>query len=280
MNYEQLFLSQMEVIDRVIRFVVRRRRLTTEEAEEFQSIVRLKLIENDYEILRRFQHRSSLQTYLTVVIQRLFLDYRISLWGKWRPSAEARRSGPDAVRLEMLLVRDGLTFDEACEVLMTSRDVAVDRSELEAIAAKLPARTTRRFVGEEALEGLPASDGGEVERAALRGERQDLAARLRAALDRAMAALDCQDRLVLQMRFEQGLTVAQIAGTMRLDQKKLYRRIDRLLRDLRRALEADGFEAGAVSSLLGEIELLSPARVSRAARDPRPSISEGARVGD
>jgi len=44
-------------------------------------------------LLAKFEGRSSLRTFLTVVIQRLFLDHRISAWGKWRPSAEARRGG-------------------------------------------------------------------------------------------------------------------------------------------------------------------------------------------
>src|SRR4029453_14108130 len=56
----------------------------------------LRLVEDDYDVLRRFQARSSLPTYVTVVIQRLFLDYRNRLWGKWRPDhqGETPRSAP------------------------------------------------------------------------------------------------------------------------------------------------------------------------------------------
>ena len=41
------------------------------EAEEFGSEVKLRLVENDYEAFRRFQQRSTLRTYLTIVIQRI-----------------------------------------------------------------------------------------------------------------------------------------------------------------------------------------------------------------
>src|SRR5215208_5464467 len=55
------------------------------------------------QVRRRFERRSSLPTYVTVVIQRLFLDYRNRLWGKWRPSSDAKRLGPTAMLLERLV---------------------------------------------------------------------------------------------------------------------------------------------------------------------------------
>ncbi|MGH7489945.1 MAG: hypothetical protein ACREMY_30715, partial [bacterium] len=82
---ETAFLSLLPTIDRIVSFVCRRNNLGPAEADDFRSLVRLKLIENDYDVLRRYQGRSTLRTYLTVVVQRRFLDYRISEWGKWRP---------------------------------------------------------------------------------------------------------------------------------------------------------------------------------------------------
>src|SRR6185436_17582702 len=94
---ETLFLSRLDVIERVTAFVCSRQHLSPSDVDDFSSHVRLKLIEDNYGIIRKFEGRSSFRTYLTVVIQRMFLDYRISAWGKWRPSAEARRRGPVAL---------------------------------------------------------------------------------------------------------------------------------------------------------------------------------------
>ena len=91
---EALFLANLPVIDSVVRHVCRRHHLSAAEADDFGSEVRLHIIERNYEILRKFEGRSSLRTYLAVVVQRLFLDYRNRIWGKWRPSAEAQRRGP------------------------------------------------------------------------------------------------------------------------------------------------------------------------------------------
>src|SRR5437870_13909457 len=70
---ETVLVSEIATIERIINFVAARRRLRASDADEFASNVKLKLVENDYAILRKFQGRSSLRTYLTIVIQRLFL---------------------------------------------------------------------------------------------------------------------------------------------------------------------------------------------------------------
>src|SRR5438067_6487981 len=108
---QSLFLSSLPVIDDVTALVCRRHRLSGAEAEDFASEVRLHFIARDSDVLRRFEGRSTLRTFLSVVIHRLFLDYRNRLWGKWRPSAEARRLGPTAILAERLVSRDGWTFE-------------------------------------------------------------------------------------------------------------------------------------------------------------------------
>src|SRR5262245_61007781 len=102
------FSSRLPEVDRAIAFVVRRHRLAADTAEDFASVVHLRLLEHDCAVLRKFEGRSRLQTFLVVVVQRLFLDYRIALWGKWRPSAEARGLGPLGIKLDRLRSRERL----------------------------------------------------------------------------------------------------------------------------------------------------------------------------
>jgi len=252
---EALFLSQLAVIERVISFVSSRHHLPGADADDFDAHVKLKLIEDDYAILKKFEGRSSLRTYLTVVIQRLFLDYRIAAWGKWRPSAEATRGGEIAILLERLIGRDGYGFEEACELLETNHQVTLPRAELEAMVAKLPGRPRRRFESDEALVHMPAAQPSLDEVVAER-ERAITATRVTAALKAATAGLDPQDRLILALKFDDGRPVVEIARMLRLDQKGLYRRLERLMKQLRIALEAQGIEAAAV------LEIFESAAVS------------------
>ncbi len=274
---EALFLSQLAVIERVIAFVCRGHHLSATEAEEFSSWVKFVIIEGNYEILTKFEGRSSLRTYLRIVIRRLFLDYRVQQWGKWHPSAEARRLGPEAILLERLMWRDGCPFEEACELMAAKHRVSIPRAELERIAARLPQRSRRRFEGDEVLATV-AADGRSVDEVAADEDRRRFAERVSDTLSRLTAGLEIQDRLILAMRFEDGRMVAEIAVALRLEPKPLYRRIARLLLDLRAGFEAEGLIAADVMDLLE-----SPAvsiewkTLERENEDTRPSMSVGAR---
>ena len=245
---EKAFLELLPAVDRIVSYVCRRNRLGPAEADDFRSLVRLKLIESDYEVLRRYKGQSTLRTYLTVVIQRRFLDYRISEWGKWRPSAEARRLGPEAVELDRLINRDGLSAAEAIETIRTRVGESLPRKELEKLAARLPGRTPRRFVGEERAEALPAP--ADVENEILGRELAPVGAKAASALKGAVEGLPPQDRLILKMRFSDSFTVAQIAAALRLEPKPLYRRLEGILASLRRGLERAGLSGADVSSVL------------------------------
>jgi RNA polymerase sigma factor for flagellar operon FliA len=250
---ETVLVSELGTIDRIIDFVAARRHLRASDAADFASHVKTKLVEDDYAILRKFQGRSSLRTYLTVVIQRMFVDYCVEKWGKWRPSAEARRAGEVGIVLEQLLWRDGYTFDQACEVIVTNYRMTTDRAGLERIAAALPARTKRHFEDEGALVDRAADRGADV--LIERRDRTRLAKRVSATLKRLIHRMEPEDRLILALKHVDVRSIADIASMMNLDQKRLYRRHERLLRDLRDGLEAEGIVAEDALAIFDDPEV-------------------------
>jgi RNA polymerase sigma factor (sigma-70 family) len=278
MTREQLFLEQLAVIERVIGWVCARRGLRGADAEDFGSTVKTRLIENDYEVLGRFEGRSSLKTYLASVINRLYLDFQVQRFGKWRPSAEARRLGPVALRLEQLTARDCLSFDEACGVLLSDPSVTETRAALEALRVRLPPRPGRRRDASEPEPVLPESAGTAVERE----ERQALADRTFAVVRRSLARQPARDRVFLRLHFQSGLTVAQSARALGQDQKALYRRKEDLLKRLRSDLEAEGIRAGDAQELLSALDWEAALGVDLPASGgimeqagPRPSLGMG-----
>jgi RNA polymerase sigma factor for flagellar operon FliA len=235
---EQLFLTNLPAIEGLVQMVARQQRMTWAEAEEFASIVRLRLIENDYAILRKFRGGSSLRTYLTVVIARQALDYRDACWGRWRPSRAARRLGHAAVTLERLIVRDGLTAEEAWRTLPDAPALA-DAERLRAFAAGLQPRVRRHSVSIDDLEESHACATDPVADNLIRDHR------VTAALAGALRTLPPADSRLLRLRFSEGLSISSIARREGIDQASLYRRVATLLRRLRRDLEARGIEAPA-----------------------------------
>ena len=239
-------MSNLALIERVISFTCRRGGLDAAATEEFAGVVRLKLVENDYAILTKFEGRSRLSTYLTVVIQRMLLDYRVETLGKWRPSAEARRLGPVAVDFERLVRRDGRSIDEAL-VLLQQQSPDLTRADLEELSSRLPpARPRRREVPVDEAELIPDPTsrplGFEESRAS--GEVSRI---VRRHLEEARP----EDRLILQLRFEAGMSTVQIARSLKLDAKGLYRRLEKHMRRLREALEEAGVSAADAADLIG-----------------------------
>ena len=262
MTREELFLSELALIERVIAWVCARRCLRGSDAEDFASTVKLRFIENDYEILGRFEGRSSLKTYISAVVNHLYLDFQTQRFGKWRPSAEARRLGPVALRLESLLYRDGLTFEEACGVLQTGLGVAEGRDALRDMSHKLPRRSDRRPGGLDGHESPEPSGPSALDLA----ERQVLAERAFLALRRALGSLSARDRIMLRLHVEDGLSVAEVARSLGEEQKALYRKRDALYKKLRLDLEAEGIRQGDAHELLSTLDWESALTVDVAAR--------------
>ena len=248
MAIHHLYSEHADTIESVLAYTRRAHRLSADDGDEFSSWARLRLLEDDSAILRKFRGQSSPKTFLVTVIQRLFLDWRIKEWGKWRPTADARRLGPVAIELERLIGRDGIEYEAAVETLL-SKGTALTRDECDRIWGELPRRGARRRTGEDVLVHVPspAPSHDPVESA----EGHASAHRARIALADAIPSLTPQEQLIVRLRFQDGFTVARIAQLIGEEQKPLYRRIEQILGRLRTALTAAGVTADEVRDLLG-----------------------------
>jgi|RhiMethySRZTD1v2_1073278.scaffolds.fasta_scaffold125202_2 RNA polymerase sigma factor (sigma-70 family) len=242
------FLAALPVIDDVAGQVCRRHRLNSTEADDFKSDVRLHFIERNYEVLRKFEGRCALSTYVNVVVQRLFLDWRNRMWGRWRPSVEAKRLGPTAMLIERLIARDGWTIDQTIEMLRVNHQVELDDT-LRAFCDNLSTRgPSRRLVSEEDASEMP-SPGPLPDANVVKAERDFLAKRVQAALDRARQGLPAMERLILKMRFDDRVAVSDIARALHLEQRPLYRTIERLLKTIGEAMKAEGISLADIDAL-------------------------------
>jgi RNA polymerase sigma factor (sigma-70 family) len=250
MKPEKIYLQYLRTIERIAAFVARRNHMNPDETAEFTQEVCVRLLEDDYGIIRKFEGRSRFTTYLTTVITRLHHQYRIELWGKWRPSAEAKRLGGKAITLERLLTRDGYSFAEAVKTLTTPAGSPYTPAELEGIYLRLPLRNPRPIlVSDEALPETIAVESNADDRVAT-GERERVARHACAEVDRLLQELDAEDRFILQLRFWHARKVPEISRQLGIAQKKLYKRLDKIFEVLRRNLEAAGVRRGDINTLL------------------------------
>jgi hypothetical protein len=193
------------------------------------------------------------------------------MWGKWRPSAEAKRLGDKGVTVERLLTREGFTYAETMSIL-TGGCNPFTIAEIDAIYVRLPVRQPRPVL----VSGVENTDNGpfiEVENELFSSERGQAARRAAATVDTIMATMDPEDQMILRMRFWAGRKVPDIGRALGLDGKRLYKRIDKLLSQLRLALEQEGIAASDICELLNhsDHELSFAFSVSEGKAEPRHS---------
>lgn len=280
MANSDLYSEYADTIEAVFAYIRRSQRLTADAGDEFSSWARLKLLENDCAILRKFQGLSSLRTFLVTVINRLFLDWRITEWGRWRPTADARRLGALAIELERLIVRDHLEFQQAASLLV-SKGVAESHEECDRVWGELPQRPGRRRAAEDALDNVPAPSPSRDQVAV--DEEQANASRAGSALAGALPQLNPEEQLIIRLRYQDGFTVARIAQLLGQEQKPLYRRIEQILGRLRVQMTAAGVTADEVRGLLGNPvvelgEVFPPVEVRNLKVGPSTSTNAGGGV--
>lgn len=272
------YTEHSETIEAVLAHIRRRHLLSPDAAEEFSSWARLRLIEGDCAILRKFRGQSTLRTYLTTVLLHLFLDWRNSQWGRWRPTATARRSGPLATELERLVLRDGRDYEEAVEILLSAR-AAGSRAECDATWATLKRQPARKMTTTDVLADLPAP-GAPQESVDFESVQQK-ASRIAAALRQALRGLDGQEQIILRLTYVNKFTAKQIGAVMHLEAKPLYRRIEQIEAKLGALLVATGLAKDEVLDLFGNAGVDLGEILDEELRKPKdgPSIAENAGGG-
>jgi len=250
MDPRQLFEANLSTIDRIIARVCWRARIQGADAEDFASTVKVSLLDDDCAILRKHEGRSSIATYLGVVIDRMLTDERVRTLGRWDPSTEAQRLGPAALLIERLLRRDRRSMEEAWPIIRGVHP-ELTRDDAEQIAARLPERAPRpRFVALEATELPPIAASDRADAAALSADDRVLSERTSHIVRETLSSLPVEELALVQFHYGASMSIADISRMMRLPQRPLYRRIERVLTTLRRALDGAGIDATAIPGLV------------------------------
>jgi RNA polymerase sigma factor (sigma-70 family) len=251
LNPEAIFLEHLNWIDRVAATACRQHGVWGAAAEDFAAWVRLKIMEDDYALLRNFRGESAVKTYFVTLVTRLFHDYRREQFGRWRPSAAARRLGSPAVELEALVRRDGERLDQAGEKLRTAGRTTMSDRELARLLAQLPEREAlrpREVPADAVLDR--AEDSARADDRITAAEAEARANEVGATLRGVMSQLEPEDRMIVRMHFQDGYSVAAVARILRLEQKPLYRRIERLRNRVRELLEREGITDSSLRAQL------------------------------
>jgi len=270
-EFSDLLIKELPLIERITGVICRRSGMNADAIEEFTAEVRLRFVRDDYAILREFRGRSRFSTYVAAVVRRMLIDYQRHHLGKWHDSAEAQRLGPIGIAVERALVRDGRMPQEAL-ALLQAKHPGLTLEEVERIAELLPVKIRRRRVDIEEAELV--ANSGDADRVI----RMDMAARISAVVCSFIDGLSGDDQLILRLRFDCAMTVAQIARSLNRDQQVLYRLMYKHFDALRAELTKVGVDAQSVEDLIGSDSTLLDFRLKN--RSVRPSERPESEVAD
>lgn len=245
---EDLFLEHLGLIEQSLDRVCRRKSLSSEHAEEFKSHAKKHLIDQEYRILRLWKGESSLNTYLTVVFIHLADDYLNEIWGKWRPSAVAKRLGELAIKLDQLIHRDRESVQDAVHRL--ALETKQDRRSLESLANQLPPNYGRpRSDDPEILNELP--DNRQTDPAE-NFERNRAAKAITSTLQKALVEFPEKDRVLLKLFYQEGAPAKRLVTSLGFsDERAVYRQLDHVKERLRSHLLAAGICGKDIANVLG-----------------------------
>jgi len=222
-----------------------------------------RLSENQFRRLRRFQPggRARFTTWLQVVVRNLCLDWHRQEYGRQRVFQSVARLPPFDQEVFREVYTRGLSRED-CFFRLRFTHASLTREEVDQSLERIQRELTPRQLWllsscNPKLESLEAEPDGNPELSQRqivdpRPDPETLAAlkEQESGLQRALDRLSASERLLLQLRFDQGLTLLEIARLVELkDAQTVDRRIRDILEKLRRDLESAGGAHGKTESM-------------------------------
>jgi RNA polymerase sigma factor (sigma-70 family) len=247
-------------------FSVLRQQLFVEDEDEIQNVY-VDILEDLYENkLREYRGKASLATWLVLVTRGRAVDYLRKKRGRRQMPRGYEKLNEFDRRVFQLHFIEGLGFEAVVqtagwdEVGCRAVDIAasidriithVDRRYLKRLEYEADARRQGIKTG-KLLEYLHRAEveisGHETDRSPNHSFDDGEQRRKLAMLESLTRRLSAEERRLLALRFEEGLTARQISEKMSLGgQRKVYTAIDRVIRRLRAMFAVEGYDPRADS---------------------------------
>jgi RNA polymerase sigma factor (sigma-70 family) len=218
------------------------------------------VLETLYEgALARYDGRASLATWIGVVTRSRCMDWLRHRSGRHRDPSWLEELPPFDQEIYRLFYVKGLSFTQICQENSGNAGAwSVDQlvEALDRIEARFDRSTRRRLAFELESRSVASATGRLLEYMAhARQEAEEAKAahssdlgilewetrRLLARLHKALEELELEEREVIRLRFQEGLTAESVAARLGLlSARRVYTISDRALRKLRSTLEIQG----------------------------------------
>jgi RNA polymerase sigma factor (sigma-70 family) len=212
---------------------------------------------DDYRVLRQFQGKAKLTTYLTTAVSNLVIDLVRKKKGRSRAKERAQEMGEVAAHLYDAVYCRGYSLGEAQCFLQATWGITASHAELGIMLERIRGRETyqtpaeicevwphtgKEIVTKEGLEISIADPARSAEQMLADDQRERSARRV---LEAVLEELSGEERLILSLRFpkddfEEPKANREIAQMLHLTEKAVDNRIRRILKHCRQMILEQG----------------------------------------
>ncbi|MBN1196921.1 MAG: hypothetical protein JXA62_05905 [Candidatus Aminicenantes bacterium] len=218
------------------------------ESLELFNLVIDRIRENDYAVIRRFNHRAHFTTYLSALIARQAVERIRRLKGRDRSRERAEGLGRLGIRLFEKIVSQGIKVPDALREMMLENLPGITEQRLSQMADHILGLHRMQpavIISMSEMPDRPEPSGTTPESTALERERRE---RIAGAVSLLRRRLSGTEWLLLRLRFPPdpqmpARKASEIASLLGISRKAVYRRLDRLLPCCRSILEKAGIES-------------------------------------
>lgn len=218
-------------------------------ADCFQFVCE-QLIKDGAKRLRKFKGdgAATFPTWLRAVVRNLCIDWHRKQFGRTRPFRSVTRLSQFDQKVFRLVYEQNISVDESLSILasgfpnVTRANLDKSRERIENVLTPNQRWTLSQRVAQKHSNGHGNIQGGEAlisdyPDPAPSPESQIVENERRKSLERALATLSPQERLLIRLRFEQDLTLDQVAKLLGLENaQRTDRRIKQVLEQLRKRM--------------------------------------------
>ena len=213
------------------------------------------LADNNFRRLQKFQPdgRASFTTWLRVIARNLCFDWHRKRTGRFRPFRSIQRLSRLELEIYMCRFEHGLSPEQTLEQLLPGSP-GLDIAQLSRLEKHVEDSLTSRqrwllstrpcLIDNRASVVMTEGDEAEIDQIPdMRSDQEDVLSKQQeqTQVRRCIAALPQFERLLVQLRFEEDLSLAEIASLTGLgDAQRVHRRIAAALTKIRAALQLRG----------------------------------------
>ncbi len=266
-KYNNLIHDNFAFIEKQCYYAVRLRRQafsqknhidTENEALELSNRVLDQLTKNDFRVMKRFQKKSRLSTYLSTIIANQAIDLIRKKRGRNREKERAKQFGELGNQIYQKIVVQGLSAEKTYSELLSTHQLKPSRTDFDLIVEKIrgsrqnPVEINRfesnsinpdKTPKAESWEEIISKNENNPEEITIKKTQQQ---KVEKTLSLIIKELKGEERLILRMRYpaskEDPMDVEAIASKLGISKKAVYKRINRILNKCRTIMGKKGID--------------------------------------